>query len=305
MSGRTVSVIGFGLMGAQISQLFAQHGFSVTAFDIDRERLDSGLELIRKGPRGLEATEKKGMITSEEEKRILERISVTATLDKALAGAALVVETAVERLDTKQELVRKSFELSSPEALVATNTSTLSIEKIGVNLSEDAARRFAGMHFFNPPQVMKLVEVVRSRRTGEETVAKIVETAKNLGKTPVTVRDYPGFVANRIGISVFAEASELLENGIASVRDVDLIMRLGYAYPMGPFELGDVVGLDARLRNMEALYEETGDEKFRPPKILKKLVGEGYLGNPKFKPGSRGGYYEYFHLKRPSDEGTD
>ena len=124
---------------------------------------------------------------------------------------------------------------------------------------------------------------------------------KHLGKIPIIVLDYPGFVANRIGISVFSEASALLEKGIANVRDIDLSMRLGYGYPFGPFELGDLVGLDARLQNMIALYRETGDEKFRPPKILRRLVAEGYLGDPKLKPESRGGYYEYFGLKRPSE----
>ncbi len=123
-----------------------------------------------------------------------------------------------------------------------------------------------------------------------------------LGKTPVIVQDYPGFVTSRIGLSVFAEASDLLARGIANIRDIDLSMRLGYGYPMGPFELGDLVGLDARLRNMKTLYAQTKDKRFRPPKILRRLVSEGYLGDPKTKPGSRGGYYEYFGLKRPSEE---
>jgi 3-hydroxybutyryl-CoA dehydrogenase len=157
------------------------------------------------------------------------------------------------------------------------------------------------MHFFNPPQIMKLVEVVKTKKTSQAIVSRIEKVSKALGKIPIIISDYPGFVANRIGISVFSEASVLLEKGIANVRDIDLSIRLGYGYPLGPFELGDLVGLDARLRNMIALYRETGDEKFRPPKILRRLVAEGYLGEPKLKPESRGGYYEYFGLKRPSE----
>ncbi len=129
-----------------------------------------------------------------------------------------------------------------------------------------------------------------------------VAISKTLGKSPVVVYDIPGFIANRIGISVFSEASNLLERRVASVRDIDLAMRLGYGYPMGPFELGDLVGLDSRLRNMEALYGETHDERFKPPSILKKLVADGYLGDPKVKKGSKGGYYEFFGLSRPTEE---
>jgi 3-hydroxybutyryl-CoA dehydrogenase len=302
MSERTVSILGFGLMGAQIAQLFPQREFKVRAYDVDPSRLESGIDLVRKGPRGLESASRKGLIAPEEEKRILERIKVTDSLKDVLSGAEFIVETAVEKLETKQELVRAVFEFSSAGSLVVSNTSTLSIEKIGEDLSEKDSARFAGMHFFNPPQAMKLVEVVRSRKTSEATISKILYIAKELRKPAVIVRDYPGFVANRIGISVFAEASRLLENNVASIREIDLAMRLGYGYPIGPFELGDLVGLDSRLRNMEALYDETGDEKFRPPEILRKLVAEGFLGNPKSKQGSKGGYYEYFHLKRPSDD---
>jgi 3-hydroxybutyryl-CoA dehydrogenase len=158
------------------------------------------------------------------------------------------------------------------------------------------------MHFFNPPQVMKLVEVVRTTETHPGVLDRVESLAKNLGKVPVSVLDYPGFIANRIGISVFAEASALLSRGIANVRDIDISMRLGYGYPMGPFELGDLVGLDSRLRNMEALFSETKDERFKPPELLRNLVAKGYLGDPKVRPGSLGGYYEYFHLESLSSK---
>jgi 3-hydroxybutyryl-CoA dehydrogenase len=209
---------------------------------------------------------------------------------------------AVEDLKVKQKIFQKAAALAEANAVLATNTSTLSIAKIGKDLSPRVKKRLAGMHFFNPPQVMKLVEVVKTKETSEETLGKIQEIVRALGKVPILVQDNPSFVANRIGISVFAEASQLLEHKIASVRDIDLSMRLGYGYPLGPFELGDLVGLDARLRNMKTLYAQTKDPRFRPPRILRKLVIEGYLGDPKTKPGSKGGYYEYFGLKRPSEE---
>src|SRR5208283_306888 len=213
-----------------------------------------------------------------------------------------VLEVAVEDLKTKREIAKIASEQASSDAIIATNTSTLSISKIASELPLNARKRVIGMHFFNPPAVMKLVEVVVLRETDPTISSRVKNITLELGKVPITVMDYPGFVANRIGISVFAEASDLLVKGVASVRDIDLAMRLGYGFPMGPFELGDLVGLDSRLRNMEALYGETGDQKFRPPEMLRKLVSAGYLGDPKTKIGSKGGYYEYFGLKRPSEE---
>jgi 3-hydroxyacyl-CoA dehydrogenase len=147
---------------------------------------------------------------------------------------------------------------------------------------------------------MKLIEIVRTKETNYDVISQLQMLSQSLHKTSILVYDTPGFVANRIGISVFAEASSLLEKGIASVRDIDLAMRLGYGYPMGPFELGDLVGLDSRLRNMQALYAATQDERFKPPKLLELLVKDGYLGDPEIKKGSRGGYYEYYNLKRPN-----
>ena len=286
-------------MGAQIAQVFAVGGFSVLAYDVDNETLDRGLSLIRKGRFGLENSIAKGKITSESAKKILESIEVTSSIEYALAGAGFVLEAAVEDLAIKQEIMKKASHFATKDAILATNTSTLSISKISESLSAQERNRVVGMHFFNPPQIMRLVEVVTSKETMKQVAVEVGKISEKIGKVAVFVVDYPGFVANRIGISVFAEASDLLQKGIASVRDIDISMRLGYGYPLGPFELGDLVGLDARLRNMEALYEETKEERFRPPEILKKLVDEGYLGDPKSKKGSKGGYYEYFGLKKP------
>jgi 3-hydroxybutyryl-CoA dehydrogenase len=289
-------------MGAQISQVFSLSGFEVIAYDVSDDLLSKGLALIKSGKYGLDVSVSRSRLSREEADQALSRLSTTASLEIALDHAQFVLEAVIEDLRIKQKIFRKAASLADEDAVLATNTSTLSVRRIGEALSPNIRRRLGGMHFFNPPKIMKLVEVVKTGKTSEETVGKIQAVVRALGKTPVIVQDYPGFVANRIGISVFAEASDLLGRKVADIRDIDLSMRLGYGYPMGPFELGDLVGLDARLRNMKTLYAQTGDKKFRPPKILRKMVSEGYLGDPKNKPGSKGGYYEYFGLKRPSEE---
>lgn len=289
-------------MGAQITQVLALSGFRVCAFDVNQQILNNGLDLMRHGKYGLESAVSKSRLTWEAADEAIERIHGTTSIEKALDHAQFVLEAAVEDLKIKQSIFSKAAELAEPDAVFASNTSTLSIARIGDVLRPKSKTRLAGMHFFNPPQMMKLVEVIRTKKTAAEVVTQIQSICGRIGKTPVLVNDYPGFVANRIGISVFAEASELLERGVANVRDIDLSMRLGYGYPMGPFELGDLVGLETRLRNMQALYAQTRDSRFRPPKILRKLVAENYLGDPKVKPGSRGGYYEYYGLKRPSED---
>ncbi len=289
-------------MGAQIAQVFSQAGYQVKGYDVSDTQLRSGMELIRKGKYGLENSVAKGRMSKEEADSVLSRISVESSLEHACQGSGLILEAAFEELKTKQEIFRKVIQISSDDAILGSNTSTLSISKISEPFSTEIRSRFVGLHFFNPPQIMKLVEIVRTQDTDKWTVLKLKEVCLSIKKTAIVVSDTPGFVANRIGISVFAEASSLLEKGVANVRDIDLAMRLGYGYPMGPFELGDLVGLDSRLLNMQALYAETNDERFKPPAVLEKLVQEGYLGDPKLKKASKGGYYEYYGLKRPSEE---
>ncbi|MDG6994507.1 MAG: 3-hydroxyacyl-CoA dehydrogenase family protein [Nitrososphaerota archaeon] len=284
-----ITIIGFGLMGSQIAQLFAQNGFSVTAYDVVDSKLKEGLDLIKNGRHGLDSSVEKGRLDSNRARSALDNIKTTTSMDHALTGASFVLEAVVEDLEVKQEVMLKASNLSAPDAILATNTSTISISKISSELPHEARKRVVGMHFFNPPQVMKLVEIVKTKETSEEIVSSVSKIADSLGKTPIAVLDSPGFVANRIGISVFVEASYLLENGVANVRDIDLAMRLGYGYPMGPFELADIVGLDARLRNLQALWRDTEIERFKPPETLKSLVAQGYLGDPKLKKGSKGG----------------
>jgi len=288
-------------MGAQISQVLLLSGFEILAYDVSENLLAKGLDLIRNGKYGLERAVAKSRISRAESDEALSRISTTISLENALDHAQFVLEAAVEDLKVKRRIFRKASILARSDAVLATNTSTLSICRIAEGVMPRDRSRIAGMHFFNPPQLMKLVEVVKTKRTSPDVILRIQSLALKLGKTPVIVWDYPGFIANRIGISVFAEASDILEKKIANVRDIDLCTKLGYGYPKGPFELGDLVGLDSRLRNMKALYSESKDKRFRPPKILRQLVSEGYLGDPNSRPGSRGGYYEYFGFKRPSE----
>jgi 3-hydroxybutyryl-CoA dehydrogenase len=299
-SSKQIAVIGFGLMGSQIAQVFAQSNFPVRAFDISDDQLRSGYEIIQNGKYGLNSLVSKGRLSRSDAETTLSKIALAKSLEDALIGSDLILEAAIEDLDLKQQIFRQIALTAGKDTVFATNTSTLSISSIAKPFSLDIRKRLLGIHFFNPPQIMKLVEIVKTNDTHESVILKVRELADSIHKTPILVQDIPGFVANRIGLSIFAEASFLLENGTSTVRDIDLAMRLGYGYPMGPFELADLVGLDSRLRNMQALYDSTKDERFRPPETLKRLVREGYLGDPVSKKGSKGGYYEYFSQERPA-----
>lgn len=287
-----VAVVGFGQMGRQIAQVFAQHGHEVKVTDESPVALKSGLDEIAHGPYGIESAIAKAKITRDEGTKALKQILPAPDLKDACKGADLVIEAVYESLPLKQEVFAKLESAAPLTALLASNTSTLTVSKIGSKLSEKG--RLIGMHFFNPAQITKLVEIVRTSQTPARAVQQAVEIVETIGKTPVIVRDEPGFIANRLGLSLYMEASALLEEGTAKIRDIDLAMKLGYNHPMGPFELADFVGLDTRLRNLEALFQATGDEKWIPPKALREMVNQGYLGDPSRRKGSKGGYREFF-----------
>ena len=286
-----VAVIGFGMMGHQITQVFAQHGFDVMATDENEEMLQAGLEEIEKGPYGVRAAVSRGKISAEEAERALKRVRTTLVVEQACLGADLVVEAVYEDLDLKQRIFQQIDNASQPSCILASNTSTLGISKIGVKATRK--ERVLGMHFFNPAQATKLVEIIRADTTSPEALQKAVDIVQKIGKTPVVARDEPGFIANRLGLSLYMEASRLLEDEIASVKDIDTAMKLGYGHPMGPFEVADLVGLDTRLRNLESLFESTGDPKWVAPRLLRAMVNQGYLGDLSKKKGSKGGYYNY------------
>ena len=284
------------MMGRQIAQVFAQHDHEVEATDEDQQALKTGLNEIADGPYGVHAAVSKGKITPEQANRALASIKTSPKLDDACKNSDLVIEAAYEDLRLKQNLFQRIESTAPSTAIIASNTSTLSLDQITRKISRKD--RTIGMHFFNPTQLTKLVEIIRGTSTSPETVEKASQIVREIGKTPILAQDEPGFIANRLGLILYMEASRLLENGVASLSDIDACMRLGYNHPMGPFELADFVGLDTRLRNIESLYKSTNESRWIPPKLLREMVQQGYLGDPSKKKASKGGYYEYLKIKR-------
>ena len=284
------------MMGRQIAQVFAQHGHEIEATDEDQQALKTGLNEIADGPYGVHAAVSKGKITPEQANRALASIKTSPKLDDACKNSDLVIEAAYEDLRLKQNLFQRIESTAPSTAIIASNTSTLSLDQITRKISRKD--RTIGMHFFNPTQLTKLVEIIRGTSTSPETVEKASQIVREIGKTPILAQDEPGFIANRLGLTLYMEASRLLEDGVASLSDIDACMRLGYNYPMGPFELADFVGLDTRIRNLESLYKSTNESRWIPPKLLREMVQQGYLGDPARKKASNGGYYEYLKIKR-------
>ncbi len=284
------------MMGRQIAQVFAQHGHEIEATDEDQQALKTGLNAIADGPYGVQAAVSKGKLTPEQASRALASIKTSSKLDDACKNSDLVIEAAFEDLGLKQNLFQRIESLAPSTAIIASNTSTLSLDQITQKISRKD--RTIGMHFFNPAQLTKLVEIIRGRSTSSETVEKASQIVREIGKTPILAQDEPGFIANRLGLTLYMEASKLLEDGVASLSDIDTCMRLGYNHPMGPFELADFVGLDTRLRNLESLYKSTNESRWIPPKLLREMVQQGYLGDPARKKAGKGGYYEYLKIKR-------
>ena len=284
------------MMGRQIAQVFAQHGHEIEATDEDQQALKTGLNEIADGPYGVHAAVSKGKLTPEQANRALASIKTSPKLDDACRNSDLVIEAAFEDLDLKQNLFQRIESTAPSTAIIASNTSTLSLDKISQKISRKG--RTIGMHFFNPAQLTKLVEIIRGKSTSPETVEKASQIVREIGKTPILALDEPGFIANRLGLTLFMEASKLLEDGVANLSDIDTCMRLGYNHPMGPFELADFIGLDTRLRNLESLYKSTNESRWIPPKLLREMVQQGYLGDPARKKASNGGYYEYLKIKR-------
>lgn len=275
MAINKIAVIGAGQMGSGIAQVFATAGKEVIVYDVKQEFVDASKAKLVKG---LNKMVEKGKKTQEEADAIIGRISYSAdTAYSDIGDVDLVVEAAIERVDLKKDIFKKLDAATKAECILATNTSSISITEIAsVTGRKD---KVIGMHFFNPPVVMKLVEVICGGNTSKEVYDTIFSLAQEIGKTPVTVNEAPGFVVNRILIPMLNEAIEVLNTGIASAEDIDTAMKLGCNHPMGPLTLADYIGLDTVLAIMEVIYAETGDSKYRPSLLLRKMVRAGKLGN--------------------------
>ena len=290
MEIKKICVLGAGTMGHGIAQICAQSGFKVSLQDIKEEFVQGGLERIKRFLQG--SIERKKM-NKEEADAVLSRIRVTTNLEEAVKDADLIIEAITEDMEQKKGLFKEVARVCKKGAILTSNTSTLSITEIAS--ATDRPEKVAGMHFFNPVQLMKPVEIIKGMLTSDETLELVKSLTLRLDKTPIVVKDSPGFASTRLGAALFLEASKMLEEGIASVKDIDVGAKLFYGHKMGPFETCDLVGLDARLNNLNALYQATGDPKWAPPLLLKQLVAAGYVGK---KPGSKGGYYAYFGLEK-------
>ncbi len=278
-----IAVIGAGTMGNGIAHVFALAGHDVTLIDVDQSRLDAGLATIEKN---LARQVKKEAITEQEQVETLARIACATDLSADVRVADLIVEAATENPTIKAEIFRALDAAAKPEAILASNTSSISITQIAAETERPA--QVIGMHFFNPVPLMKLVEIVRGLETSDETFQSVYDLSEKLGKTPVEVNDYAGFVSNRILMPMINEAVYCVMEGVATPEDIDTVMRLGMAHPMGPLTLADFIGLDVCLSIMEVLHRELGDSKYRPCPLLRKMVTAGRLGRK-----SGRGFYEY------------
>jgi 3-hydroxybutyryl-CoA dehydrogenase len=272
MEVKTIGVVGAGQMGSGIAQVAAQAGYEVLLLDASEEALRRGLEAIR---RSLAKFLEKGRITEEALEAALGRIRTTLDLE-AFREADLIVEAIVEDEGAKRALLERLGALAKPEAILASNTSSIPITALG--RYSGRPERFIGMHFFNPVPLMQLVEVIRGELTSAATRDVVVEVARRMGKTPLEVQDYPGFVSNRLLMPMINEAVEALREGVATKEAIDGIMRLGMNHPMGPLELADFIGLDTCLAIMEVLHRGFGDDKYRPSPLLRRMVQAGLLG---------------------------
>ena len=270
-------------MGNGIAHVFAQSGFHVSLVDVSQASLDRGVATITKNLDRMVAKEK---ISAEDKNETLGRISTYTDLVQGAKNADLAVEAATENKDLKLKIFAQMEEVCPPEAILASNTSSISITQIAA--ATKRADKVIGMHFMNPVPVMKLVEVIRGYSTSDETMNKVVEMSKTLGKVPVEVNDYPGFVANRILMPMINEAIETLYHGVAGVEEIDTVMMLGMAHPMGPLHLADFIGLDVCLSILNVLHEGLGNPKYAPCPLLVNMVASGNLGA---KSGS--GFYKY------------
>jgi 3-hydroxybutyryl-CoA dehydrogenase len=282
MDIKHVAVIGGGTMGNGIAHVFAQNGYEVTLIDTKQEFLDRAMATVKKN---LERQAKKGAIGPDDISSTMGRIKPALKLDEAEV-ADIVIEAVFEDAHVKAEIFEKLDSICKAETILASNTSSLPITALAADT--ERPDKFIGMHFMNPVPVMKLVEIIRGIATSDQTYQTVKSLAEKIGKTPVEVNDYPGFISNRVLIPMLNEAMYCLMEGVAKAEDIDTVMKLGMNHPMGPLTLADFIGLDVCLDIMDVLYEGYSDSKYRPCPLLKKMVQAGYLGRK-----SGRGFYVY------------
>ncbi|MFD1063622.1 3-hydroxyacyl-CoA dehydrogenase family protein [Winogradskyella litorisediminis] len=285
---KNIAVIGAGTMGNGIAHTFAQSGFKVNLIDISETSLERGLTTISKNLDRMVAKEK---ITEADKTETLNNISTYTNISEGVKHADLVVEAATENLDLKLKIFKQLDEASPKDTILATNTSSISITQIGAATSRP--EKVIGMHFMNPVPIMKLVEIIRGYNTSDDVTNTIMQLSKTLGKVPTEVNDYPGFVANRILMPMLNEAIETLYNGVAGVSEIDTVMKLGMAHPMGPLQLADFIGLDVCLSILNVMYDGFKNPKYAPCPLLVNMVMAGKLG---VKSGE--GFYDYSESRK-------
>jgi 3-hydroxybutyryl-CoA dehydrogenase len=278
-----ITVIGAGTMGNGIAHVFAQTGFNTTIVDISESALEKAIQTITKN---LDRMVAKGTISETQKSDTLKNLSTSTSIEQGAANAELVVEAATENESLKLKIFTQLDAVCKPETILASNTSSISITKIAA--ATKRADKVIGMHFMNPVPVMKLVEIIRGYSTTDEVTNTIMELSKQLGKVPVEVNDYPGFVANRILMPMINEAISSLHEGVAGVYEIDTVMKLGMAHPMGPLQLADFIGLDVCLAILRVLHDGFGNPKYAPCPLLVNMVTAGYLGAK-----SGEGFYKY------------
>jgi 3-hydroxybutyryl-CoA dehydrogenase len=285
---KTIAVIGAGTMGNGIAHTFAQNGFTVKLIDVSEKALDKGMNTIATN---LDRMLAKGTITQEDVAKTITNIITYTDIKDGVVGVDLVIEAATENVDLKLAIFKQLNEACSHNTILATNTSSISITQIGAVVAHP--ERVIGMHFMNPVPIMQLVEVIRGYNTSDEVTQIIMQLSEKLGKTPVEVNDYPGFVANRILMPMINEAIETLYNQVAGVYEIDTVMKLGMAHPMGPLQLADFIGLDVCLSILNVMYDGFKNPKYAPCPLLVNMVRAGKLGAK-----SGEGFYNYAESKK-------
>lgn len=280
---RRVAVLGAGTMGHGIAQVAAAAGYRVRIFDAAPEQVTRALARIQGNlDKGME----RGKVSADERAATLDHLSGVSDLREASADVDLVIEAVPERIELKRSIFAELDQMAPPHAILATNTSSLSVSEIATATARP--QHVVGLHFFNPVHIMRLLEIVRGRATSDSTLSSALDFARAIGKDPIVVTDTPGFASSRLGVVLGLEAMRMVEQGVAAPEDIDRAMELGYNHPMGPLKLTDLVGLDVRLGIAEYLYSSLGSEQYRPPEILRAMVAEGKLGKK-----SGHGFYDW------------